>query len=119
MRGAAGQSSCLFPPDAPASVISFDYTVRDGSVVQTDIEEYDGTRTRQTYNRRHYLLTETFDTDGSDPVSVSYDRDEATNLTRAVSIQCRGAGGPVAVTVAIPSRFEQGSVKTAISHACR
>jgi YD repeat-containing protein len=100
-------------------VISFDYTVRDGSVVQTDITEYDGTHTRQTYNRHHYLLSETLDTDGSSPVSVSYDRDDTTNLTAAIRLRCHGPGQPVAVTLAIPPAFEQDSVKAAIANLCR
>jgi YD repeat-containing protein len=100
-------------------VISFDYTVRDGSVVQTDITEYDGTHTRQTYNRHHYLLSETLDTDGSSPVSVSYDRDDTTNRTTAIRLRCHGPGQPVAVTLAIPPAFEQDSVKAAIANLCR
>jgi YD repeat-containing protein len=116
--GRVVRQTTRFPGDDDPAVISLAYTVRDGSVVHTHIVEYDGTHTRQSYNRHHYLLAEIFDADGFDPISVSYDRNETTNLTSAVSIQCRGASGPVALTVPIASRFEQLNVKAAIDRAC-
>jgi YD repeat-containing protein len=108
-----------FPGADEAAVISFDYTVRDGSVIQTDVTEYDGTHTRQTYNRHHYLLSRTFDLDGARPVSVSYDRDDTTNLTTAIRLRCHGSGQPVDTAVSIPPEFEQAGVRAAIADLCR
>lgn len=117
--GRVVRQTTRYPSGDDADVIGFDYTVRDGVVVQTDIAEYDGTRTRQTYNPRHYLLSETFDADGDDPVFVSYERDGRTNLTASIAIQCRGGDGPVAVTVPIASSLERAGVEAAIGRACR
>jgi YD repeat-containing protein len=116
--GRVARQVTRYPDSEDADVIGFDYAGGDGGVSQTAIREYDGTLTRQTYNRHHYLLTQTFDAEGPHPVSVLYTRDEATNLTSAVSISCDGRDGPVDVTVPVLSSAEDASIKLAIARTC-
>ncbi|HYT67051.1 MAG TPA: DUF6531 domain-containing protein [Vicinamibacterales bacterium] len=77
-----------YPDSDEIDSIGFDYTVRGSQVIQTDTTEYDGTHTRTIYNPRHYRTSEVFDADGEHPVTVSFERDGETNVTRAFHVQC-------------------------------
>ena len=80
--------------------ISFDYTVRDGQVVQTDslaVDRRGGefgerrTRKRTIYNRHHYRTSEVVQIDDEPAVTISFDRDPVTNVSRLFRVQCGDA----------------------------
>jgi YD repeat-containing protein len=79
-------------------VTTLAYTVEDGSVTRTDIGEDDGTTSVYRFNRSHYVISQTLDADGLAPVTMTIDRDDATNAARAVSVSCRNRLGPVSQT---------------------
>jgi YD repeat-containing protein len=74
--------------------IDFRYTVVDGAVVQTDVVE-DGIRTRYTFNQHRYVLSESIDVDGDNPIVVTYERNPRTNLVTKLTLRCLGPDGPV------------------------
>jgi YD repeat-containing protein len=76
-----------YPDSDDTDTITFDYTVRDSKVVQTDTIEFDGTHTRTTYNAHHYRTSQVLDVDGARPVVIRFDRDES-NTTRRYEVQC-------------------------------
>ena len=87
-----------YPDLDEAHTIQFAYTVRNGAVVQTDTTEYDGSHTRTTYNLHHYRTAEIIGLDGPQPVTLSFDRDDVTNVVRSVSVQCAGQEKRVDIT---------------------
>jgi YD repeat-containing protein len=96
----------------------FVYTVRHGSVVQTDVTR-NGELTCHTYNSSHYEVSETIDPDGPDPISVSFDRSESTNLTHALTVRCLSPDGHVIRTVAATSGAEESIASKLIRQECR
>jgi YD repeat-containing protein len=102
--------------DVPVT-FQFVYTVRDGSIVQTDMTR-NGARTRFTYNSNGYPLSETTDADGPNPISVTFDRSEFTNLTSALTVRCVGPDGHVIRTVAATSGTEAFVAREVIRQEC-
>jgi YD repeat-containing protein len=96
----------------------FDYTLRDGSIVQTDVIQ-NGEHTRHTFNQNHYALSETFDPEGPMPVSIHYDRDTTTNVVRAVSVRCASRAGPVSLTVPTDPGSKRAMGRAVAARACR
>jgi YD repeat-containing protein len=96
----------------------FAYTVSNGSVVQTDMTR-NGVRTRYTYDSNHYQLSETIDADGSNPISITYDRSADTNLIRGLTVRCVGRDGRVIRTVAARSGMEDAAAREVIDRECR
>lgn len=76
-----------YPDSIETDTMTFDYTVRDGNIVQTDMIEYDGTHTRNTYNAHHYRTAQVLDADGDRPVTIRFDRDES-NTIRRYGVEC-------------------------------
>ena len=76
-----------YPDSDELDRIQFDYTVRDGHVIQTDTIEFDGTVTRKTYNLHHYRTSEVLELRGAQ-VTVSFERDPETNVARAFHVDC-------------------------------
>ena len=76
-----------YPGSDETDTMTFDYTVRDGKIVQTDMTEYDGTHTRNTYNAQHYRTAEVLDVDGQQPIVIRFDRDDS-NTIRHYEVQC-------------------------------
>jgi YD repeat-containing protein len=64
------------------------YEVAAGSVVQIDINESGGVPRRERFSRNHYTVAETFDPDGLQPITFTYDRSEATNIVTGVRLSC-------------------------------
>ena len=111
------QVTQLADSDEPI-ILQFAYTVRDESVVQTDMTR-NGVRTRYTYNGRGYELSETLDADGVNPISITYDRSEATNLVSALTVRCIGPDGHVIRNVAARSGTEDATARAVIRQECR
>ena len=95
----------------------FAYTVGDVSVVQTDMTR-NGAKTRYTFNSSHYQLSETFDPEGPNPISVTFDRNESTNLISALTVRCAGPDGHVIRTVAATSGTEDAIAHEVIRQEC-
>lgn len=72
-------------------IMTFEYVVRDGTVVESIMGDNDGTRTVTRYNHAHYKVSETFDADGPMPVTFAYDLDPISNVRRTATLTC-GAG---------------------------
>jgi YD repeat-containing protein len=110
------QLTRLFDPDELITW-EFAYTVVDGAVVQTDMKR-NGRLTRYTYNSSHYQLSETFDADGPNPVSLAYERDPGTNLMTAVTVRCQGRDGPIIRTVPATHETKDALVRQLVRLEC-
>ena len=105
---------------SPERVVTFEfaYTLVDGSIVQTDMTR-NGRQTRSTYDSGHYELGETFDPDGPNPLSVTFDRHTATNRITALTLRCVGPNGRVTRTVAATQETKDSIISQLARQECR
>jgi YD repeat-containing protein len=88
-------------------VIEFAYKVSGGSVVETNVKEYDGTHTVVRFNAQRYVETEIHDAEGKEPVTVSIDRDPIGQFPTGASVTCTVGGRPVSGRVLVNGDEEQ------------
>jgi YD repeat-containing protein len=86
----SGQELRSSDTDTHPYVVTTRYTVRDGSIVEVELNE-SGTIERLRYNHDHYQISDTFDADGPAPATFRYDREERTNDVRNVTLSCGGS----------------------------
>jgi YD repeat-containing protein len=91
------------------------YIVEGDSVVQVDFDEGDGVE-RRRYNSHHYVVSETFDADGPQPITFAYDRDATTNTVNGVTMSCRGLNGTV--TRPVPPDADEAAKGALIRETC-
>ena len=71
-----------------------------------------------TIDEPGWVINNTFD-DGPNPISVTFDRSESTNLIRALTVRCAGPDGHVIRTVAATSGSEDSIARQLIRQECR
>ena len=76
--------------DDPAT-ISFAYTTANGKVTDVDITDFDGKHKVYHFSENGYLRSEVLDANGRRPISVTYDRSDATNVASATTVRCMRA----------------------------
>jgi YD repeat-containing protein len=102
-----------------ALTLTFSYSKNDRAGTQTNVVQYDGTRTRYQFDENGQTVSVTYDADSIAPLTASYDRNPATNHVEGLTITCVGPTGNVSRTVhASPIPANQLSSRM-IRLACR
>jgi YD repeat-containing protein len=84
------------------------YEVEADSVVQADFDEGDGVE-RQRFDSDHFLVSDTFNANGSTPMTFTYNRDPRTHAVTAATMACTGLAGPI--TRPVPVTAEDDDMK--------
>ena len=105
--------------DTEPAEISFRYTMVAGALRHTDVTDYDGDRTRYTWNASHYMVAKVIGTDSADPVTVTFDRDPDTNLLRGLKVECRVDGAPRSASADAQSNDDQDTARLFVARTCR
>lgn len=104
--------------DDPAT-LSVDYMVANGTVTGVDVTEYDGTHTVTRFSENGYEVSEILDARGPRPVSVTYDRSDASNVASAMTIRCMGDDGHVVRTLPTSPGLNEDVRDSFIQKNCR
>jgi YD repeat-containing protein len=99
-------------------VFEFAYTVIDGSVSETNVTE-NGRRTSYRFSPSHYMSAMVYDADRPAAATVTFDRDDRTNVALSMTIRCTGMGGHVVKTVPTVPGFEADVAEEVIERECQ
>jgi YD repeat-containing protein len=85
------QTTHLADSNEPFTLM-FAYSKVDEAGTQTDVTEYDGTRSSYQFDENRETLSVTYDADSVAPVTVKYDRHPATKAVTGMTITCGPTG---------------------------
>jgi YD repeat-containing protein len=104
--------------DRDPYVMTFQYTLDNNSVVETDVGEDDGTTTVYRFNTNHYFVSEMFDAKGPAPITFRYNRDASSNVADGITLSCLGPAGPVTRMVPLAAELDDDAKGMLIREAC-
>jgi hypothetical protein len=91
--------------------------VEGKSIVQVDFDEGNGIE-RSRFNSEHYIVSQTFDADGTAPVTFTYNRDVSTNVVSSATMSCFGLSGPTTRSVPVAANDDDDLKYTLIRENC-
>ena len=99
-------------------VQTFRYAVKNGRVVQTAIEDNDGTAVVYRLDARGWIASETRYAGGLAPASWVYAVDAETNQLLTVTLSCAGRAGPVVEQVTLSASKDEGVRQALMQKFC-
>jgi YD repeat-containing protein len=82
-----------WPGQAAPFVFAFNYVVKDGVTIQTDVSRSDETWARFTYDGARRVASESWGASGVPTSTFTYQRDALTHALESLTLECPGRSG--------------------------